>query len=407
MNKRCAFLMVMVCLLFAACDKDDVLPGEPMEWSYEILTPDNVKYTGGSVESTPRYCFKANSKEGDVVMTCNNYDALDPMSGESFTYDCGWATLKVDGNRVKIHFPPIASEASDAYEEIRISATDGGRKASTIISLTRTFKEGQPDPKPQTLPDEAKFKLKEEKYSPLMGIESPLPAPLDLVTFRITDLDRNYTALGFPKFTEYYDSIVWSADNYPHTYKIYECNVSEGGVERHLTTQWASHFFKSGTVKSHLKGYHDGKVKYEAALDLTLYDRDFLGLKWGDIVLSKPQNLTTYCLLDREYEYQVCDIVAKNDAPYSRIIPVNHKLLPDKEFLAIMPKSIKALVENSVGVGQNAKGKEKLFKCLPETGVEALLYWENKTTRMLLLHQLANEDTDFTPEFYYLHLEPK
>ncbi|UKI45131.1 MAG: hypothetical protein L6U16_07010 [Porphyromonadaceae bacterium] len=32
---------------------------------------------------------------------------------------------------------------------------------------------------------------------------------------------------------------------------------------------------------------------------------------------------------------------------------------------------------------------------------------ENKTTRMLLLHQLANEDTDFTPEFYYLHLEPK
>lgn len=213
MNKRCAFLMVMVCLLFAACDKDDVLPGEPMEWSYEILTPDNVKYTGGSVESTPRYCFKANSKEGDVVMTCNNYDALDPMSGESFTYDCGWATLKVEGNRVKIHFPPIASEASDAYEEIRISATDGGRKASTIISLTRTFKEGQPDPKPQTLPDEAKFKLKVEKYSPFMRIESPLPAPLDLVTFRITDLDGNYTALGFPKFTEYYDSIVWSADN--------------------------------------------------------------------------------------------------------------------------------------------------------------------------------------------------
>ena len=64
MNKLFAFLMVMSCLLFAACDKDDVLPGEPMEWSYEILTPDNVKYTGGSVESTPRYCFKANSKEG-------------------------------------------------------------------------------------------------------------------------------------------------------------------------------------------------------------------------------------------------------------------------------------------------------------------------------------------------------
>lgn len=41
-----------------------------------------------------------------------------------------------------------------------------------------------------------------------MDIESLLPAPLDLVTFRITDIDGNYTPVGFPEFTQYYDSIV-------------------------------------------------------------------------------------------------------------------------------------------------------------------------------------------------------
>ena len=31
--------MTLVCLLFTACNKDDILPGGPMLWTYEILTP--------------------------------------------------------------------------------------------------------------------------------------------------------------------------------------------------------------------------------------------------------------------------------------------------------------------------------------------------------------------------------
>ena len=99
----------------------------------------------------------------------------------------------------------------------------------------------------------------------------------------------------FPKFTNYYDSIVWSADHFPHTFKIYEHNVTAEGEEKILSKQWSSHFFKSGTVKSRLKGYRHGKVKYETSLNTTLYNRDFLGLEWGTIVLQNPQNLT--CLL--------------------------------------------------------------------------------------------------------------
>lgn len=36
------------------------------------------------------------------------------------------------------------------------------------------------------------------------------------------------------------------------------------------------------------------------------------------------------------------------------------------------------LMENSLGTGENANGKESLFKCLPEKGVVAERYWENE-----------------------------
>lgn len=160
--------MTLVCLLFTACNKDDILPGGPMLWTYEILTPESVEYEGGTVGWIPKECFKANGNEGYIVMTCKNFDMLNPISGGSYTYDCGWATLKVEANQLKIHFPRQVSEAPDAYEEITISTNDGKRTASTIICLSRTFKdEGQPDPEPEPLPEEAKFKMKKAYFTRL------------------------------------------------------------------------------------------------------------------------------------------------------------------------------------------------------------------------------------------------
>lgn len=81
-------------------------------------------------------------------------------------------------NQVKIHFPPSVSDSPDAYEEIRISANDGERTAYTTICLSRIFKDnGQPDPEPEALPEEAKFKMIMAEFTPLMHIESLLPSP--------------------------------------------------------------------------------------------------------------------------------------------------------------------------------------------------------------------------------------
>lgn len=399
-------LMAIVCLLFTACDTDEIIRAS-MKWTTNILTPENVKDEGGAPGWIPKYYFRANGKEGDIVMTCKNYDVL-TISDNSDTYDCGWATLKVEANQLKIHFPYNASGAPEASETITISANNGKKKAKTIIGLFRTFeKEELPDPKPEVLPEEAKFKMIKAGFTPLMHLNSPLPAPLDLVTFRITDINDYYTPVGFPEFTQHYDSIVWSAEGFPHTFRVYERNASEEQTEKHLITQWSSYFFKSGTIKNHLKGYRHGKVEYETSLNVTLYERDFLGLDWGIVVWQKPQNLTVYCSLDTDYEYQVNDIMAKDNNPFSKITPVNHKLLSDSDFLIATQKAIKTLMDNNVGEGQNAKGKENLFKCLPKEGVEAELYWENKTTRMLMLHQLSNVPDELVQEMYYLHLEPK
>jgi hypothetical protein len=46
-------------------------------------------------------------------------------------------------------------------------------------------------------------------------------------------------------------------------------------------------------------------------------------------------------------------------------------LLPDADFLPTTKKAVMILMENSIGTGENANGKESLFKCLPEKGVVA------------------------------------
>lgn len=43
----------------------------------------------------------------------------------------------------------------------------------------------------------------------------------------------------------------------------------------------------------------------------------------------------------------------------------------------------------------------------PKNDVEFDLYWENKTTRILMIHQLSNDSDELAQEKYYLHIEPK
>ncbi len=49
------------------------------------------------------------------------------------------------------------------------------------------------DPRPQELPEEAKFKLQMAQLLPFMNLDTQLPAPFDYLLFRITDNNDDYS----------------------------------------------------------------------------------------------------------------------------------------------------------------------------------------------------------------------
>ena len=158
-------------------------------------------------------------------------------------------------------------------------------------------------------------------------------------------------------------------------------------------------------MKSYLKGYYDGKVIYSDSIRIDRYERDFLCFDWtkGSICIANPRNMGVYCLLDKSREYSVMDTREINGTRYSEIHARNNKSLPDSEYLSISREVLVKLMRENIGEGVSAKNKIQSFNCVPE-GVEGELFWENKTTRILLLHELPS---DTSLEEYYLLVEAK
>lgn len=254
--------------------------------------------------------------------------------------------------------------------------------------------------------DNYKFKLVNAGVMPFMNDDFAVPAPFDNVSYKITDNHERFQAIGFPEFTQCYDSIVWCADGLPNTVRIYERQSTADSTEEHFTARWSTHFFKSGEIKNHLKGYRDGKVIYSTSLTTYLYERNFLCYDWieGSIALQNPGNTGIYCLLDSEYEYQAGHTQEMNGTRYASINVWNKTGLPAADFLSVAQEALTKLMADNIGQAQSASGKVGAFKCLPSEGVEAIEFWENKTTRVLLLHRLPDENG---LEKYYLHFEAK
>ena len=78
-----------------------------------------------------------------------------------------------------------------------------------------------------------------------------------------------------------------------------------------------------------------------------------------------------------------------NGTKYGEIHVRNHKILPDDKFLSISRDVLIQLMRENIGEGASAKNQIQSFNCVPE-GVEGELFWENKTTRILLLHELPS-----------------
>ena len=397
-------IVIVLCVSSCSSNSDELT--DWMYWSNDNQSPENIKY-GYVPGAVSKLYLEVNYKGGDITLICNNYDTLQPIGTDgSNTYDCGWGVFTVDGRQVKCHFPEDASGKPQATEQITISAKNGKEVVNTVLLVKRTFGELVPEPGTEEVPDKYKFKLIKAGLMPFMNDDFAVPAPFDNIIYRITDYYDRYQSFGFPEYTQYYDSIVWCADGFPNTMRVYERQNSSTSSEEHFNGQWSTHFFISGEIKNYLKGYRDGKVVYSTSLTTYLYERDFLCYDWveGSFAIAKPSNHGIFCLLDKKYEYTASDTQEMNGTRYGNIgVRNSYGLSGDAQYSYMQDALIKLMGDN-VGQPQSADGKSALFKCLPTDGFEAIKYWENKTTRILLLHQLPADDVR---EKYYLHFESK
>lgn len=272
-------------------------------------------------------------------------------------------------------------------------------KLLEIISDKEVF----PYNPPVELPDEVKFKFKMVELTQLNGLESPLAAPFDFLTFRILDYKGEYSFFNYPKFVEYYDSIVMSSPIMPDTYRVYWKETYGGSaVEEQFTSQWGSYFFEKWDFPIVLKGYKGGEVIYETSDTQLMRERDFLCIDWteGDITLSKPSNNGIYCVLDRRWEFSIVDTQQLNGTLYTKI---NAKTQNDAELGDEYPEAHKAALQWLMRkhLGNPTSVALSAFKTLPE-GVDVVETYNNSTTRVALVHQ--HED-DYHLEKYYVIVE--
>lgn len=377
-----------------------------MNWGVNVKTPASVSCTASGTSGTPGYQIKATNDPGEVELTCTNFISiplpnLSPLTekGDTTVYSDGWVQLKFIKNKMIALFPENTFYSSE--KSLTFSLSQKGT-TMTRFEITRTFDKNI-GPEIPTVVDEAQFQLKLAGYRTVFDDDTEsLPSALDLLTFQITDNDGDVAHANLPEFTHFYDSIVWSADGFPDTYKVY----SSESEHTQYASQWSSNFYKDGKITFRLRGYDGGKVIYETSTVVTLYERDFMGIDWtDDIVLQNVKSNRAYCLLDTTYEYVVRDITQMSDYPYTQIVPYNHTSLPEADFALTSKQAATTLMKNNVGEGQSATGKKELFKCLTGNNDEPVLYWENKTTRILMLHRPADAENGIA-EVYYLHLEP-
>ncbi|MCM1138770.1 MAG: DUF4377 domain-containing protein [Muribaculum sp.] len=298
----------------------------------------------------------------------------------------------------------------DEYKHIAQNMMTGDELKYTLI-LANVYKKGIQKlefvmTKTGDVPDKYKFKFVEAGMTTLMGDNYPFAAPFDNITYRITDNYERYEPVGFPEFTQYYDSIVWCADNLPNTVRIYEQDNTENSIKQHIEHQWSTHFFNKGEQKTALKGYRKGEVIYSTSLTTTLRERDFLCYDWtnGSVAIGNPGNTAIYCPLDSQYEYQAFHTQEQNGVRFAQIRVWNKKSLSEAEFLPVSRDALIELMTDNIGQAQSPSGKVETFKCLPSESVEAINFWENKTTRILLLLSTPDE---YGFQDYYLHFESK
>ena len=377
MKKSIFHVFVVLSLLFVGCDDNDTIDYAHVDIIIQVS------------ETTVREPIEGGVQEMEYMLVKEPSDVewkkLAMGSIEGFEY--------VHGHAYELKVRRTCPLSTSAY------GTDCTYKLIEVISDTLVTAQ-QPD----ELPEEAKFKLKMGQLEPFMHMDTPMPAPFDLLTFKLVDYQDEYNFLyGNAVFLQYYDSIVVSSPVMPDTYRVFQQSCDENGCGSRYISQWSSYFFEKSDFQLCLKGYKGGKVIYEYSMEQMMQERDFLCVDWtcGIYAMANPLTACIYCVLDSRYEFLLTDTQMRNGTYYVKIRVAPGSELVQSEYVKKQEQGLKWLLDKYLARQPIPNVAD--FKTLPEDA-EVVDVYGNSTTRAALIH---NDDIDIYKEYYYVIAEQK
>ncbi len=377
MKKSIFHVFVVLSLLFVGCDDNDTIDYAHVDIIIQVS------------ETTVREPIEGGVQEMEYMLVKEPSDVewkkLAMGSIEGFEY--------VHGHAYELKVRRTCPLSTSAY------GTDCTYKLIEVISDTLVTAQ-QPD----ELPEEAKFKLKMGQLEPFMHMDTPMPAPFDLLTFKLVDYQDEYNFLyGNAVFLQYYDSIVVSSPVMPDTYRVFQQSCDENGCGSRYIPQWSSYFFEKSDFQLCLKGYKGGKVIYEYSMEQMMQERDFLCVDWtcGIYAMANPLTACIYCVLDSRYEFLLTDTQMRNGTYYVKIRVAPGSELVQSEYVKKQEQGLKWLLDKYLARQPIPNVAD--FKTLPEDA-EVVDVYGNSTTRAALIH---NDDIDIYKEYYYVIAEQK
>ena len=377
MKKSIFHVFVVLSLLFVGCDDNDTIDYAHVDIIIQVS------------ETTVREPIEGGVQEMEYMLVKEPSDVewkkLAMGSIEGFEY--------VHGHAYELKVRRTCPLSTSAY------GTDCTYKLIEVISDTLVTAQ-QPD----ELPEEAKFKLKMGQLEPFMHMDTPMPAPFDLLTFKLVDYQDEYNFLyGNAVFLQYYDSIVVSSPVMPDTYRVFQQSCDENGCGSRYIPQCSSYFFEKSDFQLCLKGYKGGKVIYEYSMEQMMQERDFLCVDWtcGIYAMANPLTACIYCVLDSRYEFLLTDTQMRNGTYYVKIRVAPGSELVQSEYVKKQEQGLKWLLDKYLARQPIPNVAD--FKTLPEDA-EVVDVYGNSTTRAALIH---NDDIDIYKEYYYVIAEQK
>ena len=324
------------------------------------------------------------------VVNSINYGDHERKSGLRFPIDlyAGERTVQIpcalnDSNRISLYCVKEGVGQSELVSAEQKMIVTSDEPQSVVLSN-------------EWFPDECKFKLS-------VQTDNKLPSSFDLFTFKVLDNEGRYSP--FPKFTEYYDSIIWSAEAYPDNERIYYKEKTATSSGEKTVTQWASYFYQKEPLWTYLKGYKNGRVVHTDSLKLQFYPKDFLFINWkGTDIHLTDTAIGIYCRLYKDVEFSVLPPHDKDGHIYAKV-SLYPKQGEEDASLAIRAKEVLiGLMDYHLGASKafdEASIRER-FHCLP-SDVTPVTFWQTESTYAVLVLTSSDE----FPQTYYIHAEPK